>query len=141
MMKKTILATLLATFSLSFPALASENIPSPQAICEANGIQQAEAQKFITNLQAAVTANNAEAIASLAHFPITVNQTGKKSGTFSETTFKAEYNTIFSPAVKDAILKSKATDIDCNAQGAMIGAGVVWFNAFPTGYQLFVINQ
>ena len=95
---------------------------SPLAIIDANG-------EFLSRLQSAVRANDRRAVARLVGLPLRVNfDAGPK--TYSDRkSVERDYDRIFTPRVRQAILNQKADDLFTNYKGAMVGAGEVWFDA------------
>ena len=95
---------------------------SPLAIIDANG-------EFLSGLQSAVRANDRRAVARLVGLPLRVNfDAGPK--TYSDRkSVERDYDRIFTPRVRQAILNQKADDLFMNYKGAMVGAGEVWFDA------------
>lgn len=144
-MKKTVLLTLLTTLTFSLLSFAGGENTSKQELCEANGISYSLAQKFVRDMKSAVSYNNIKGVIRLTSFPLTVNETNAQGHRTlliqSNGDLKKQYNQIFTAEVKEAIAKASSTTIDCNAQGAMVGNGVLWFKTLPIGARFFVVNH
>ena len=82
---------------------------------------------FLTQLQNAVRANDREAVIKLVGLPLRVN--------FNRAHFyrdaksvRANYDRIFTPKVRKAILAQRFEQLFGRDQGVMIGGGEVWFD-------------
>lgn len=123
----------LGTLALAFAGLASAAQPKTSA---ADGIADANAQAFLTSLQTAVRSDDRRRVAKLVHYPLRVNRaTAASAGGAAPTPRNVEnaaafvqgYGTIFTPKVREAVLRQDPAKLFRNAQGAMIGNGEVWF--------------
>jgi hypothetical protein len=91
-----------------------------------SGISQDEAQAFLTRLQTAARAHDAQAIAGMTHYPLTVNG---RPGPRDAARFTQAFNTIFTDKVRDAVLNAHLADLFASYRGVMIGGGQVWISA------------
>jgi hypothetical protein len=87
------------------------------------GISQQEAQAFLSKLQAAVAGNDAQAIAAMTHFPLTLNG---RPGPRDSARFAQAFTTIFNDKVRNAVSHARVADLFVSSRGLMIGAGQVW---------------
>jgi len=93
-----------------------------------DGLLTQELKAFVVTLQSAVKSDSPEKVAPLIQFPLRVNEAPSKSHSVTASHFSAEYEKIFTPAVKAAVLEQKQNDIFRNANGAMLGNGEVWIS-------------
>ena len=82
---------------------------------------------FLAKFQDALKRHDREAVASLVHYPLLVTAGGKMH-IRSRAQLLADYDRVFAPKVRAAILKANADDVWGNANGVMVG-GVIWFDA------------
>lgn len=132
-------------YSLLFSSLSFAD--SVESQCQFNGIDYDKASAFVASLQKVVAANDKEAVALLATYPLKINRISKAGKVVSTTiknkeAFVSQYNTLFSSKLKSAIIHQKLDDIFCNWQGAMIAHSGIWFKTdVKVGGQFFVINM
>lgn len=111
-----------------------------QEQCEVNGIDYKVAVKFIADFKDALEKGEKNIVADFISYPLRVN-TGHNSHRIinSKETFLTQYDMIFDqPTIQ---LITSDNDIFCNAQGAMIGAGKVWYKTSNNTAKIFVINK
>ena len=85
-------------------------------------------RRFLSDLQSAVRANNKRGVANLAALPLRVNFEGGARAYSDRSAIERDFDRIFTPRVKRAILNQRADRLFTNYQGAMIGDGQVWFD-------------
>lgn len=85
-------------------------------------------RRFLSRLQSAVRANDKGAVAGLAASPLRVNFEGGPKTYSDRNSIERDYDRIFTPRVRRAILGQRADRLFANYQGAMIGDGQVWFD-------------
>jgi hypothetical protein len=90
------------------------------------GIPDAEAESFFNKVKVANATRDAQAMAKLAAFPLTVD--GKKS-IKNASAFIARYSEIFNADVVKAVEEQKFETLFSNYQGVMFGNGQLWFAA------------
>src|SRR5690242_3426115 len=84
---------------------------------------------FLVDLQGAVRTGNRKAVANLADLPLQVNgPTGVHETYRSAKLVEQNYERIFTPPVRKAILRQHFEELFGNYQGVMIGNGAVWFD-------------
>ena len=87
---------------------------------------------FLTNLQAAVRANDRGAVIKLIQFPLRVNFSGGSRVYRDAGAVRADYDRIFAPRVRQAILAQRLDQLYGGSRGLMLGSGEVWFDHSST---------
>ena len=117
------------------------------APCGAMSAPKDAAREFLTfnqfdsELRAALTKQDAVALAFLVRFPLRVNAT---SGTISiddVAALKTHFNEVFTPAGRKEILESKSSNFICNVEGIGYKDGVIWVGASDRGYTILAVNR
>ena len=85
-------------------------------------------QRFLTELQGAVRANDRSAVTGLISYPLRVNFAGQARSYRNARAVQANYDRIFTPRVRSAILAQRFENLFGRDQGVMIGDGAVWFD-------------
>ncbi|HEU0284877.1 MAG TPA: hypothetical protein VFR52_07030 [Sphingomicrobium sp.] len=85
-------------------------------------------RRFLSRLQSAVRANDNRAVVRLVALPLRVNFAGGARSYSDRSAIERDYDRIFTPRVKRAILNQRADRLFTNYQGAMIGDGQIWFD-------------
>lgn len=93
------------------------------------GVPAADVEAFLGQLQDAVAQNDPAQVAALVAFPVQAHLDGQRRG-LSRDLFLARYADVVTPAVRQAVAAARPSELFVNDQGAMIGQGEVWFNAF-----------
>ena len=83
---------------------------------------------FLTDLKAAVRANDRDAVIGLIAFPLRVNSNGKSRLYRSASEVRRDYDRIFTPRVTRAIRNQRVDQLFVRDLGAMIGDGQIWFD-------------
>ena len=92
-----------------------------------------DAIAFLAKFQDALKRNDHAAVAALVNYPLLATP-DKKIHIRSRAQLLANYDGVFNPEVRAAILKATADDVWGNARGFMVGRGVIWFDAIvPAG--------
>jgi hypothetical protein len=86
-------------------------------------------QRLLADLQQAVAAKDASAVAALVHYPIKVNPGKHPFVVRSEKAFVKDYDQIITPDIAAVIEKQKYEALFVNSQGAMLGSGEVWISS------------
>lgn len=84
---------------------------------------------FLSQLQAAVRSNDTDRVIPLIDFPLRVNGPGGSRFYRDARSVERDFDRIFTPKVRRAILGQRADKLFVRDQGAMIGDGEVWFDA------------
>jgi hypothetical protein len=83
---------------------------------------------FLSRLQVAVRANDRGAVIKLIDFPLRVNSQGRTRLYRDAQSVQRDYDRIFTPQVRRAILGQRVDQLFVRDQGVMIGNGEVWFD-------------
>ena len=83
---------------------------------------------FLQRLQAAIRSDQRNAIAGLIAYPLRVNSGGTARSYRNAAEVLRDFDQIFTPAVKAAILSQRFENLFGRDQGVMIGNGAVWFD-------------
>ena len=84
--------------------------------------------QFLSRLQAAVRTGNKGAVVRLVDLPLRVNLAEGARTYRDRRSIERDFDRIFTPRVRQAILDQRADRLFTNYQGAMIGDGEVWFD-------------
>ncbi len=98
-----------------------------QAIDDALG-DHATYRKVIEDLQKAVAAKDAAAVAALVRYPISVDIAGSKTVLKDAAAFVEDYDTFMTPDIARAIIETRYADVFVNSKGVMLGRGEAWIN-------------
>lgn len=83
-----------------------------------------DAIAFLAKFQAALKSNDHQAAASLVNYPLRAIPHNIRS----RSQLLANFDRIFNPQVRSAILAATPDDVWGNYRGFMIGRGVIWFD-------------
>jgi hypothetical protein len=83
---------------------------------------------FLDRLQSAIRSNDREAAIGLVAFPLRVNFAAGSKVYRDSRSVRADYDRIFTPKVRSAILAQRFDQLFARDQGAMIGNGELWFD-------------
>ena len=83
---------------------------------------------FLRRLQARIRTNDRAAVAQLVSLPLRVNAAGGARTYRDRRSIERDFDKIFTPRVRQAILAQRPNNIFVRDQGAMIGNGEVWFS-------------
>lgn len=81
-----------------------------------------------TQLQQAVAAKDAAAVAAMVDYPFVATIDGRKIPIHDAAAFVAQYDKIVTPAIAEVIARQKYSELFVNAEGVMFGSGQVWLN-------------
>jgi hypothetical protein len=95
---------------------------------------------FDQELRAAITKQDAVAMAFLVQFPLRVNSERGKYSLNDPAALQSHFQDIFPAAVRKAILDQKVEGVFCRDEGVMYGNGEAWVNATNHGFAINVIN-
>jgi hypothetical protein len=97
--------------------------------------------RFLTNLQTAVAADDAASVAQLARYPAEVMIDKKRRRVRSRAEFEKLYAQLFTPCLKRVVAAAKPEDLFANWQGVSLGQGAIWFGMQASGrIQFFTVN-
>lgn len=109
----------------------------------------AEFEKAFGQLQNALAANDRHKVSEYILFPLRVNGwtdeiKGKMTAQFAtKQEVLDNFEVIFTPVVREAILKQKTADLSVSWQGVMVGKGEAWLSVSekdPHHYGIFAVN-
>jgi hypothetical protein len=100
---------------------------TPRSNFSAAGLKTEEVQVFLQILKGAVTRGDAQAIASMVAYPITLNLNEETVTIKSPEAFVANYPGIIREPVKQAIQQAEMDRLFVNYQGVRLGQGELWF--------------
>ena len=111
------------------PASAIADDPSAvnQAIDEALG-DHVRYEAVIRQLQQAVAANDAAAVAALVDYPFATVRDGQPLKIADAEAFVRDYDRILTPPIADAIKRQRYSELMVNYKGVMFGNGEAWVN-------------
>ena len=113
------------------PASVAEVVDDPlavnQAIDEALG-DHVRYEAVIRQLQQAVAANDAAAVAALVDYPFATVRDGQPLKIADAEAFVREYDRIMTPPIAEAIKRQKYSQLMVNYKGVMFGNGEAWVN-------------
>lgn len=98
---------------------------------------------FFEALKTAVAAGDKQAVSAMVDYPFTA-RIGDKALTIRDAAqFVADYDTVITPKVKDAIAAQTYETLFANWQGVMIGNGELWFSGVgePPVVRIIAIND
>lgn len=96
--------------------------------------------RFDKELRAALTNQDALALAFLVKFPLRVNDSGSTISIDNAEALKMHFQEVFTPAVRKEILAEKLGEDGCMTAGIGYGLGVIWVNANDLGYAIWSVN-
>lgn len=79
-------------------------------------------------MQTAVAADDAAKVASLVHYPISVDIDGKNTILKTEQDFVTRYKEFMTPDIQKTIVETKYGELFVNYKGVMFGNGQAWIN-------------
>ena len=98
---------------------------SPSAIIDPYG-------EFLSHLQAGLKANDRRAIIGLIGFPLRVNLDGRTQTYRSAQDVEREFDRIFTPQVRSAVLNLRPENVMSRDGGRLKGNGKLWFGCGKT---------
>jgi hypothetical protein len=126
---------------------ATQTVASPSTSCDSSTVDdwgQKEATKaraFLTALQSVVRADNRTKLATMVLYPLNVFAADGKRVIHNRSEFIQKYPSIFTPHVRQTVLKQSSDCLFGNAEGAMVGNGEIWFTEQPTNaFKIITVN-
>jgi hypothetical protein len=137
------------TLALAFFITILANPAFPQAAalgpnCDLSVIGATETKSFLTfdrELREALSKQDAGMTALLVKYPLRINDDRGSYYLHDAASFGFRFQEVFTPAVREAVLKQRSDTIWCNSTGIMYGDGVVWVNQKGQGYAIETVNQ
>ena len=113
------------------PASVAEVVDDPlavnQAIDEALG-DHVRYEAVIRQLQQAVAANDAAAVAAPVDYPFAIVRDGQPLKIADAEAFVRDYDRIMTPPIAEAIKRQRYSELMVNYKGVMFGNGEAWVN-------------
>jgi hypothetical protein len=94
---------------------------------EAKSISGQPYAAFLSRLQSAVRSNDRKALIALVQFPLRVNFPGGARQYRDARAVQRDFDRIFTPKVRRAVISQRAEQLFVRDQGAMVGSGELWF--------------
>ena len=108
------------------PSLATEDGFNAMSAAPSGAAPAADRyQGFLSQLQAAMRANDRRAVIALIRFPLRVSSGGTSHTYRDARTVDEDFEQIFTPRVRQAILGQRAERLRANGRDAAIGNGIV----------------
>lgn len=98
-------------------------------------------ETFFSDVQQAVTDDDADAVAQMVAYPISISIDGETVDIAEESQFVADFDQIFTAEVKDAVRSQNYKTLFANWEGVMIGDGEVWFSIVDDAPKITAINN
>ncbi|MCA0298280.1 MAG: hypothetical protein LCH68_04675 [Proteobacteria bacterium] len=108
-------------------AIADDPAAVNQAIDEALG-DHVRYEAVIRQLQQAVAANDAAAVAALVDYPFATVRDGQPLKIADAEAFVRDYDRIMTPPIAEAIKRQRYSELMVNYKGVMFGNGEAWVN-------------
>lgn len=83
-------------------------------------------EQAVEALQSAVAQRDAQRVAALVNYPISVKIAGKPVTLHHAADLVRQYDQVFTPDIAAAVTNQKYDELFVNAQGVMFGEGQVW---------------
>jgi hypothetical protein len=94
---------------------------------------QPKANAFLASLKAAVKAQDKRKVAAMVRYPVLINMAKGHRQIRTDAQFVAEYDRLFTTALRKVIEEQRPECLFANWQGIMIGDGEVWFEEQANG--------
>jgi len=108
---------------------ALNDLPALQTPKSPDWVQKDRAYAtFLSHLQTAIRANDRDAVIKLVALPLRVNFDGGSRTYRNAPSVRADFDQIFTPPVRNAILAQRSDRLFGHDQGIMIGSGEIWFD-------------
>src|SRR5215203_3201702 len=85
-------------------------------------------RSFLSQLKAAMRANDHRSLIGMTAFPLRVNSARGARVYRDAQSLERDFDRMFTPRVRSAILKQRPDQLFVRDQGAMIGNGELWFD-------------
>jgi hypothetical protein len=95
---------------------------------------------FHNELRAAISKEDAAAMAFLVRYPLRINDDHGSFYLNDAASLQSRFQEVFPPAVRAVILAERSQSISCSFRGVMYGTGTVWVNPTKLSYAIWAIN-
>jgi hypothetical protein len=114
---------------LAFLIIPATAIAQQTGKYSAAGIDNdAAVERFLHDLQEAVSKNQRAKVTSMIAYPIKVGVGRHREVIRKKSEMLKKYDSVFNQKVKEALGKQKVSELFVNGQGVMVGDGEIWFN-------------
>ena len=97
------------------------------------GVSDKEVLGWFDRLQKAVAGNQRSVVAGMVEYPLRVNHGPKvHESIVGRTELLRQYDAVFTPPIRRAIVDQKPADLFANADGIAVGHGAVWLKSVCT---------
>lgn len=111
--------------------VTGSRIPAPELAApnalESKAVGQSPYSTFLSRLQAAVRANDRRSVVAVIDLPLRVNFAGGARVYRDAASVQRDFDRIFTPKVRSAVLGQRPDRLFVRDQGAMVGDGELWF--------------
>jgi hypothetical protein len=111
--------------------------------CDLSVLGASETKTFLgfdRELRYALSKQDAGIMALLVKYPFRINDDHGSYYLEDAGSLQARFSEIFTPAVRDTILKQRPETVSCVATGIMYGDGVIWVNSTGQRYAIETVN-
>jgi hypothetical protein len=112
--------------AVSGSRIAKPALGAPNAF-ESKAIDGQPYSPFLSRLQSAFRANDRRSIVAMISFPLRVNFPGGVRQYRDGSSVQRDFDRIFTPKVRRAVLDQRYDRLFVRDQGAMVGDGELWF--------------
>jgi hypothetical protein len=95
---------------------------------------------FEAELHAALSNADANALAFLVEFPLSVNTTKGSISIENASSLQGHLQDVFTPSVRKLILAAPADDFFCHEEMLGYANGVLWITLTKSGYKILIVN-
>jgi hypothetical protein len=95
---------------------------------------------FLDALKTAARTKDRKAMSKLVSYPLSVNKKKKSVAYKTPATLLANFDTVFTPAVLEAIQRAEYEQLFVNIDGIMLGNGEIWCRNADGAIRIFVVN-
>jgi len=127
-LKPAVLFLLGATLLAATPTFAQSDSAVYNRIEELHG-DAADFDRPLRNLVLAMRAGDAETIAGLAEYPLTVKANGETYDVQDAEDFIDNFDDLVTPETRRAVGRQQYEDLFVNSDGVMLADGAVWMGA------------
>lgn len=104
--------------------------------------EPAEVKRLLAELRDAAHRGDKSALVNAIHYPFTTYDRGSPVREYATADdVLADYDTIFSERVRDALRESRYESLFVRDQGAMVGDGEIWLFQYDEGVRIKAINS
>jgi hypothetical protein len=108
---------------LPLPAAASPEVNAPEWVYRGGAYRA-----FFASLQDAARRDRREALLGMIDYPLRVNGPGGRHRQHDRRSARANFDRIFTPGVRAAILRQRFETLFGGSRGVMVGSGEIWFD-------------